>query len=452
MNMSYLTNNIIFYTLSVLFLLGITLVGPWSTDEGWLLYIANNYLETSRFVNDVYNLNYDIAFTKTLIAILAVIGNLTDFSYLFARLPFFLLSIGTLFLLNRLFLLLNIDRAYIIVSLLSMTIWFGYTMIIRAESIYMFSILFSVFSVLYYVKYKTSQILFVAILINALSFSIHPNGIFGYVVLFIGFILFFKQVTKKDYIYIVSGIILGGIVLYYSLLWYQSIDEFLLSYYELKNNDEHSIPFYHEYSRYVDLLLGAKLFIPVFILSISGLLLKIIFWKENNKLEQFLIISAIASLLYLFFLPVKWNYYFSVSIPILIIFIPYLLKSLSITFSKILIVLLSFILILFLLKNVKQNEMFLETFHIPSERVLLLQKLKKQTQNAKILLPPIMFPYLKGDGRELFFADEYIDQVEYVIPVLNSDVTYLKEKGFEYQFSFKFQEYNISLFYKYNKE
>lgn len=443
---------IMFYIFSVLFLLGIILVGPWSTDEGWILYWANNYLETGRFINEVYDINYDISFTKTLAAILAIIGNFTDFYYLFARLPFFLLSIGTLFLLHRLFLLLNIDRVYIIVSLLSMTIWLGYTTIIRAESVYMFSILFSVFSVLYYVKYKTTLILFIAILLNALSFSIHPNGIFGYVVLLIGFILFFKQVTKKDYIYIVSGIMLGGIVLYYSLLWYQSIDEFLRSYNQLKNDDNHSIPFYDEYSRYVDLLLGAKLFVPVFILSVTGLLLKIISWKENNKLEQFLIISAIASLLYLFFLPVKWNYYFSVSIPILVIFIPYLLKYLSITFSKFLIVFLSFILIFFLLKNVKQNEMFLETFHIPSERVLLLQKLKKQTQNAKILLPPIMFPYLKGDGRELFFADEYIDQVDYVIPVLNSDVTYLKEKGFEYQFSFIFQQYNTGLYYKPYKE
>ncbi|WP_457619052.1 arabinosyltransferase domain-containing protein [Lutibacter sp.] len=447
-----MTKNIIFYTLSVFFLFGIILVGPWSTDEGWILYWANNYLETGRFINEVYDINYDISFTKTLAAILAVIGNFTDFSYLFARLPFFLLSIGILFLLHRLFLLLNIDRAYIIVSLLSMTIWLGYTTIIRAESLYMFSILFSVFSVVYYVKYKTSHILFIAILLNALSFSIHPNGIFGYIVLLIGFILFFKQVTKKDYIYIVSGIILGGIVLYYSLLWYQSIDEFLLSYYQLKNDDEHSIPFYHEYSRYVNLLLGAKLFAPVFIFSISGLLLKIMFWKKNNKLEQFLIISAIASLLYLFFLPVKWNYYFSVAIPILLIFIPYLLKYLSIAFSKILIVFFSLILIFFLLKNVTHNEIFLETFHIPSERVVLLQKLKKQTQNAKILLPPVMFPYLKGDGRELFFADEYIDQVDYVIPVLNSDVRYLKEKGFEYKLSFIFQEYNINLYYKPNKE
>jgi hypothetical protein len=447
-----MTKNITFYIFLVLFLLCIILGRTWNTDEGWYLSWAYSYLETGRFINGIDHLNHDLSFSKTLAAILAIIAYLTDFSYLFARLPFFLLSIGILFLLHRIFLLLKMDRTYIFVSLLSMTIWLSYHTIIRPESIYMFSILFSVFSVLYYVKYKTSLILCIAILINALSFSTHPNGIFGYIILLIGFIVFFKQVTKKDYIYIISGIILGAVVCYYSLLWYQSIDEFLYSYSQIKNDDGHTVPFYYEYSRYIDFFNYYQYFIPAFILSLVGLSIKLVCWKESNKLEQFLIISAIASLLYLLFLPVKWYYYFCVSIPLLIIFIPYLLQKLSITFSKILIVFFSFILILFLLTNVKYNEMFLETLHIPSERVVLLQKLKKQTQNAKIFLPPIMFPYLKGDGRELFFGYKDIDKVDYVIHVLYSDTTYLKGKGFEYQFSFKFQGKNIGLYYKSNTE
>jgi len=306
----------------------------------------------------------------------------------------------------------------------------------------------------YYVKYKKSLILLVAILINALSFSIHPNGIFGYFVLLIGFIMFFREVSKKDYIYIVSGIILGGLISYYSLLWYQSIDEFWLSYNQTKEDSVHSIPFYKEYLRYLYLFLYFELVIPIFILSFAGLFLKLRFWKESEKLERFLIISAIASLLYLFFLPVKWNYYFSVSFPIMVIFIAYLLQYLSHDrnhLSKILSVFLSFILIILFFKNFKQNEMFLETFQIPSQRLILLHKLKEQTQNAKVLLSPILFPYLRGEGRELFFSDEDVDQVDYVI--LGKEVTlylkelaHLKEKGFEYQFSFQFQGDNYSLF------
>jgi len=451
--MNVLTNSMVFYTLSVLFLLGIILVGPWDIDEGWHLCWANNYLETGRFINDVGH-NSEISFMKTFVAVLAAIGNFTDFSYFFARVPFFLISIATLFLLHKLLILLNIDSSYAIVSSLSLTIWFGYTMIVRPENIYMFSILFSVFSVVYYVKYKKSFILLLAILINALSFSIHPNGILGYLVLLIGFIMFFREVSQKDYIYIVSGIILGGIISYYSLLWYQSIDEFWLSYNRIKEDSVHTIPFYKEYLRYLYLFLSFELVIPIFILSFAGLFLKLRFWKESQKLERFLIISAIASLLYLFFLPVKWNYYFSVSVPIMVIFIAYLLQYFSHDrnhLSKILSVFLSFILIILFFKNFKQNEMFLETFQIPSQRLILLQKLKEQTQNAKVLLSPILFPYLRGEGRELFFSDEDVDQVDYVI--LGKEVTLylkelasLKEKGFEYQFSFQFQGDNYSLF------
>lgn len=449
-----MTKNITFYIFLVFFLLGAMLVRQWYTDEGYFLYWANNYLETGRFINEIGNMTHDISFMKILVAIVAFIGSFTDFSYLFARLPSFFLSIGIILLLHRLFLLLKIDRAYIMVGLLSMTIWLGHQIIVRPEHIYMFAILFSVFSVVYYVQYKTSQILFVAILINALSFSSHPNGIVGYIILLIGFIVFFKQVTKKDYIYIISGIIVGGILLYYSLLWYQSIDEFLLAYNEAKDYEHNYMPFYYEYVRYVSLLLYAKPFIPAFILSFCGLFIKIIFWKDNNKLEQFLIISAIASLLYLFFLPIKWNYYFSVAIPILVIFIPYTLKYFSITLSKILIVFFSFIMILFLCKNIARNEMFFETFNIPSQRLVVLQKLKKQTQNAKILSNIKMYPYLKGDGRELFFTNRYIDKVDYVITFSErTDITYLKAKGFEYQYSFQFQKYyKMDLFYKSNKE
>jgi hypothetical protein len=249
--------------------------------------------------------------------------------------------------------------------------------------------------------------------------------------------------------------IVGGIVLYYSLLWYQSIDEFLISFNEAKSHPFYSIAFYYdEHLRYVNFLLDTKLYMSAILLSVSGLFIKIISWKSNNKLEQFFIISAIASLLYLFFLPIKWNYYFTVAIPIFVIFIPYTLKYFSITFSKILIVIFSFILILFLGKNVTRNEMFLETFHIPSQDVVVLQKLKKQTQNAKILSIIKMYPYLKGDGRELFFTNRYIDKVDYVIEFSErSDIAYLKAKGFEYQYSFQFQKiYKMDLFYKYNKE
>jgi hypothetical protein len=436
--------NLTFYTFFVFFLLGTILVSPWGTDEGWLLYIANNYLETSRFTNEVYHLNYDIAFTKTLLAFLAVIGNLTDFSYFFARLPFFMISIANIFLLHRVLLLLKIEKLYTLVILLSMTIWLGYSTMVRAETIYIFSILFSVFSVLYYVKYKTSLILFFAILINALSFSTHPNGIFGYIVLFIGFIIFFKQVTKKDYVYIVSGIILGAIVLFYSLLWYQSIDEFLISFNEMKNDNQHTVPFYYEYSRYINLFLAYKLFIPVFILSLIGLSIKLVSWKESNKLERFLMISAIVSLLYLLFLPAKFISYFSVPVPILLIFIAYLLQYLSNNFSKFLIVFFSCLLILFFLKNFTRNDSFLENFNIASQRIVILKKLKEETKNAKVLTLPMMFPYLKGDGRKLYYSYKYIDQVDYVIPLEGTDISYLKDKGFEYKYSFKFQNYFVN--------
>ena len=449
-----MTKNITFYIFIVFNLIGMMLVHQWSTDEGYFLYWAKNYLETGRFINEITYMSHDISFSKTLVAIVAFIGSFTDFSYFFARLPPFILSIAILLLLHRLFLLLKIDRAYIIVSLLSMTMWLGHRMVIRPEYIYMFAILFSVFSVVYYVKYKNSLILFVAILINALSVSSHPNGIVGYIVLLIGFLVFFKQVTKKDYIYIISGIIVGGIVLYYSLLWYQSIDEFLISFNEAKSHPFYSGPFYHEHLRYISFLLDTKLFISAILLSVSGLFIKIISWKKNNKLEQFFVISAIASLLYLFFLPIKWNYYFTLAIPIFVIFIPYTLKYFSKTFSKILIVIFSFILILFLGKNVTRNEMFFETFNIPSQRVVVLEKLKKQTQNSKVLASIKMYPYLEGDGRELYFTKRYIDKVDYVIEFsARSDIAYLKAKGFEYQYSFQFQKtYKMDLFYKHNTE
>ena len=99
-------------------------------------------------------------------------------------------------------------------------------------------------------------------MINALAFSVHPNGVVVYVVFFLGILFNLKSFKVKDYFFLVFTFLLSTVI-FFKLLVFDTSLQGVISDFQNYRGIEYK--FYQEHIRY----LGFVVYYPFFVLPFA---------------------------------------------------------------------------------------------------------------------------------------------------------------------------------------
>ena len=144
-------------------------------------------------------------------------------------------------------------------------------------------------------------------MINALAFSIHPNGVVVYVVFFLGILFNFKSFRVKDYFFLVFTFLLSTVI-FFKLLVFDTSLQGVISDFQNYRGVEYK--FYQEHIRY----LGFVVYYPFFVLpfAVGG---GALFSGNLKKGKIFLRLGFLLAFLFLFLSTRKWAIYLSLLVP-----------------------------------------------------------------------------------------------------------------------------------------
>ncbi|MEI7026122.1 hypothetical protein [Paenibacillus sp. y28] len=435
----------------------------WSPDEGWNLLMAEHYAATGEFINIVYDAPLDFGrFWFYLLSQLTLIAPYEQ--YFVYRLPSLLLSICSLVVLARMMSVLRFKPVSAVCGLALFSFWtvYGATGIsLRPESIYIFSTLLSLYAGMTLGERGIGPRFVLVLLFNFIAFAMHPNGIFGFAVLGLALLYFRKRLSLKPVLLLVPVSAAGLALLYALLTWDSTWAAFMEGYLYNAGTDYHQVPFYKEYQRYIGLASNYLLILPFFLIAFVALLLK----TEATSM-RFVKLTFWLSIAYLFFLPVKWHYYFSVAVPPVCILFAYFhehspvitIRSRRISFISIILAFLVSSVAVYEYDQAKENAMLRAML---GRNVFWMDAMNQQAQQVvagkKIAAPTVFFPYLTSGtfvpynefGEVKFTYRSQPVQPDYLITTLRENRGQLMDKWgmtLEYEQSLLFQGVPYTLY------
>ncbi|MCZ8516494.1 hypothetical protein O9H85_29725 [Paenibacillus filicis] len=418
--------------------------------------MSKNYLDTKQFINVVYNEPLD--FGRFWFYLLSQLNQLSSYEhYYIYRLPSLTLALLSLFFLQLIMRKLNFNYVSSIGGLFLFTFWSLYGangISLRPESMYMFSTILSIYAGVIFKDKKIGKVYFLSLIINFISFSMHPNGIFGFLInLFT--LIYYRKIIKLKYLLLLIPVGCVGLILFYvSLTWDSTLQDFVNGYMYNANTSFHKLPFYREYQRYFDLFNAYPLVVPFILIALISL-----FFKSKSELEKIIKYIFFISLIYLLLLPVKWHYYFSVAIPSVSILFAYVLESSPrITFNNktysinYLVLLVLFVNIgIYQYSQAKEYTMLRSQIHKEAFwQDAVIKQVKNEVSGKKIAAPTVFFPYL---DQSLFVPYNEFGEIKFIYrsALIKPDylITTLKDSPEEIMKNYSIQmEYKRAIYFQ----
>jgi hypothetical protein len=395
-------------TLLILILLISVFVLPWTSDEGGLLLNTKVYALSHHFFD--FQTGVAIIFRKPWYVLMYIISCFFGFGkyYLF-RIPSFIFALLVLFVLNDLFAKMNLNKFAKFFGLSFIVLWMSHYgsntcgISVRCETVYLFAICFSIYAAYESIQKHKYKFYMLSFFINAIAFSIHPNGLFAYFVNAITFIYITRKISYWQIFTIITAGILSLFLFYILFTFDKTLAETLHIFFK-EPSFALLYPFYDEYIRYFSFFAYNFIFLPFILFSIIYFFIA----RKNDKaiFITFLFYCLIAGIAYLFFMPRKWDNYFVILMPFftisLALFAHNYLSSLS-KLGKLFIATMMISLSFGYLVNCAANSVLFQSLFKNIYITLQVKNAEYVRQflrgkPVKLPLTSIWFPYLDGSN------------------------------------------------------
>ena len=441
--------NILFYFI-LLFILSIGFfTNLYHHDEALIEVILTNYMSNGEF-NFALDSETSLTFMRPYFYLLSLLTDnfLSPFSYLILRIPNLIISFLSLVIFHKIILYTGEKRSYFIFPSLAIfcyyIISFSGGLTLRADIIVFFIILTTLFSYLKYIKTKNESYLIFSFLLCSMVVAVHHLMVFPFLINLHIIIKNLKKFSTSKFIYLLILTLIFAPISFYLLLWGDSILAFVHNLFEANKNLNGSF-LKNFYAEFIDLArvkhliyyhakFGLVIF-SAFITIICSFVIKIL-TKDRNYIDIYY--YMIFGLIFLASIPDKWLHHYSIIIPFVIFL---LIDSLNIinlffrdkahkrlkNFIKIMILLYSVFIMLFLLIDVWRNIYYnnyiqkffnenkpFKTLYILKNNELnnsndLLMKINEYIKDKYFLMEPSIFPFLNNS--KFSTKDMYINEV-----------------------------------------
>lgn len=425
-------------TLTIIFSALVLKVG---TDDAWYARLTNTYLATGEFYDKVYGIY--MPFANLFIFLNSLIFRVFGNNYLSGRIVNIFFSIGSLFVVKKIFSYLFQEDKTLILLATVLYIFFitasGVCINGRPEGFYIALFAFTMYFLFKFNECNRIYFLYLAVISASIAGSSHPNGIIAIAIIGIYFTIKAIKKEKIPFIHFPTLALLGGIILYIGLIWNKSLNEFLYAIKLMFTLPQHSDPFWKEILRYLEFLRDFPEVFPFLLLGIYGLLLFYVdyFKKKLSRTTEnsFMTFMSIFIFVYLLLIRVKGHGYLIILSIFLATGIVYIFKKKNLqnfAYSAIIFLLVLSYTIIGKRAFVRGFE-FKRVFHIPSQKINLINNVRSMVKGKNIIAPFELyftfndvvrrFEAIQNISGESFYRKIDLSQFDYAI----IDFPYMKK-------------------------
>ena len=436
-------------------------------DSDWNVYIYDQYINTGILYNTLFEVTP--SFSRMSHFLNASLLKIFDYpnSFVFQSLLLSFIGYYSLyFTLKK--LSINGNSKYLLLLLfISVGISSGVLTNSRVEIIYVNLLYLQIYLISILSKSNTFLKLFLICFIGVISFSSHPNGIINLFVFGLSILFYFK----KEFIFKILTISIINLIILYNTLFYKiSFNDFYASLVIQKNSSGYINPWYLEFQRYLHLFKeNIEISIIILFLLVVALvnfkqLINAITYKNQSVFNRQILIIILFILFYLtFFNGSKISYwYLSLLFPPILILFSLIIKNFSQKHSKQLIYFFVLLNLYSISLKVLSNEIFIINY-VPTSiskninRVNKINEIIKEYSQYNVSVEPEIYVVLR---KSIDFKNIHILQTksvdhntsDYIITKYNTFRDQFEKSNYQIVDTFKLSNLNYVILEYINNE